>query len=98
MYKQIPQEFTAAGDAYTPWYDEIIQDILWKVKCIDDTPLHENSIEEAFYHPWDYLHSCALISTVINDQKFLFCKKLVTFATLHITPSGISQGNIISLV
>ena len=37
LYKQIPQGLIAAGDVYTRQYDEIIKDIPWKVKFVDDT-------------------------------------------------------------
>ena len=48
MNKCIPQGFIAAGDLYTRQYGEIIKDILRKVKCVDDTLLYDNSIEQAF--------------------------------------------------
>ena len=93
MYKRIPQGFIAAGDIYTRQYDEIIKDIPQKVKCVDDTLLYDNSIEQAFYHTWDYLYLCTSNSIVINNQKFKFCKKTVTFAGLNITPSGITPSS-----
>ena len=70
MYKHIPQGFMAAGDIYTKRYDEIIKDILQKVKCVDDTLLYNNSIEQAFCHFSDYLYLCASNGIVINNQKF----------------------------
>ena len=93
MYKRIPQGFIAAGDIYTRQYDEIIKDIPQKVKCVDDTLLYDNSIEQAFYHTWDYLYLCTSNSIIINNQKFKFCKKTVTFAGLNITPSGITPSS-----
>ena len=54
-YLRLPQGYVAAGDAYTRRYDEVIRDVKNKVKCIDDTLLYDNSIEESYHHTWQYL-------------------------------------------
>ena len=45
----------SAGDAYIHRYDEIINNVPRKVKVVDDTLLYDSSIEESFYHVFDYL-------------------------------------------
>ena len=46
-YRVAPQGFIASGDAYTQRFDSIITDFPNKVKCVDDTLMWSNNIEEA---------------------------------------------------
>ena len=71
MYLRMPQGFFAAGDAYTRRYDEIIERVERKVKIVDDTLLYDSSIEQAFYHVWDYLTICANNGVVEQGGKML---------------------------
>ena len=87
--KRLPQGFSAAQDAYTRRYDDIIKDVPDKVKCIDDTLLYSQDIESSFYAVFDYLTICAQNGITINQTKFQFCQDTVTFAGLKITPDGI---------
>ena len=92
MYLRMPQGFFAAGDAYTRRYDEIIERVERKVKIVDDTLLYDSSIEQAFYHVWDYLTICANNGVVVNAKKFRFCQDTVDFAGLTITPTGVTPS------
>ena len=65
---------------------------LGKVKCVDDTLLYDNSIEEAFFHTFDYLATCAKHGIILNVSKFEFCKKEVTFAGFQLTSEGIKPA------
>ena len=76
----MPQRFLAAGDAHTHRYDEVMKDVPRKVKCVDDTLLYDSSIQESFYHTWDFLTLCAEKGIVINADKFQFCRDTATFA------------------
>ena len=87
---RVPQGWIAAGDVYTRRYDEIIEPIPRKLKIVDDTLLYDSSIEEAFYHVWDYLSTCATNGIRLNVEKFQFCSRTVTFAGLNITDTGIT--------
>ena len=51
----MPQGLTTGGDAYVHRYDNIIYDILRKVKVIDHAWLYDSPIEEAFYHMFDHM-------------------------------------------
>ena len=82
IYLRMPQRFLAVGDAYTHRYYEVIKDLPRKVKCVDDTLLYDSSIEESFYHTWDFLTLCAEKGIVINADKFQFCRDTATFAGL----------------
>ena len=43
-YKNMPQGFLAAGDAYTARYDDITKDFVRKEQCVDDTLLYDETI------------------------------------------------------
>ena len=92
MYLRMPQGSLASGDAYTRRYDEVIKDIPRKVKIMDDTMLYDPSIEESFYHTFDFLLHCAKNGIVLNRDKFQFCQDTVQFGGLQITPSGVTPS------
>ena len=89
VYLRLSQGYLAAGDAYTRRFDEIISNIPQKVKVVDDCLLYDQSIEESFYHAWDFLTVCAENGIVLNVEKFQFCQDSVEFAGLQITKTGI---------
>lgn len=77
MYLRTPQGYLASGDAYTRRYDDIINHIKRKVKCVDDTLLYDKTTKQYFYHTWDYLTILANNGIVANASKFQFCKETV---------------------
>ena len=89
---RVPAGLVDSGDKYTSRYDAIIQNVPRKVKCVDDTLLYDTTIEEAFYHTFDYLITCASNGIVLNASKFQFCEKEVNFAGFRITPTGIKPS------
>jgi len=92
MYKRMPQGFSAAGDAYTRRSDEILEPIKSKVKIVDDTLIYDDTVEEHFYHVWDFLTVCATHGIVVNKKKFRFCRDTIDFAGLTITPEGVAPS------
>ena len=98
MYLQLPKGFITAGDAYTH-YDNIIKDVPYKAKIIDDTLLYDMTIEDSSYHTWDFLAVCAEKGIVINEKKSKFCRNTIDFAGLKITTYGVSPSdNILSAI
>ena len=91
-YTRMPQGFIAAGDAYTSRYDAIIDGVLRKVKIVDDVLLHDSSIEQAFYHTFDYLTLVYQKGVVLNINKFVFCEIDVEFAGLSLTSKGVAPS------
>ena len=79
-YKTTPQGYLAAGDAYTERFDKIIADVKNKTKCVDDTVLWSNSIEESFHQTCKFLTLCSKNGIVFNLKKFQFCQDEVEFA------------------
>ena len=89
----MPAGLVDSGDKYTSRYDQIIQKIPRKVKCVDDTLLYDTDITSAFFHTFDYLRTCALHGVVLNASKFIFCQKEITFAGFRITTTGIKPSD-----
>ena len=91
--KRAPQGFFSSGDGYSKRYDYIIKDVPRCFKIVDDSLLHDSTIEEAYWHTWDYLMLCAKNGIVINLSKFQFCQKTVNFAGLKLTTSGVAPSD-----
>ena len=93
MYTRMPQGFIAAGDAYTSRYDQIIAEVVRKVKIVDDVLLYDFDIEKAFFHVFDFLCLAHQNGVVLNIIKFQFCQMDVQFAGLTITSKGVVPSN-----
>ena len=87
-YKRAPQGFHASGDAYTHRFDNITQGFKRVKRCVDDSILWDDSIEESFWHTYEYLKTCSDNGIVFNPEKFHFAKKSCEFAGFQITPDG----------
>ncbi|KAK3888979.1 hypothetical protein Pcinc_006984 [Petrolisthes cinctipes] len=83
-YRRTPMGHCAAPDAYTRRFDEAIEDIQRKFKCVDDTLLFDNSVEEAFWHTYDFLETCARKGVTLKPEKFKFCRRQVDFVGFHV--------------
>ena len=78
-YRSLPQGFLAAGDGYTARYDLITRDFDDYERCIDDTVLWSDSIEECFNQTCKYLSLCSGAGILFSEKKFQFCSKNVEF-------------------
>lgn len=88
-YRVAPQGYIASGDSYTRRFDEIAMDIPRKTKCVDDTLLWSDTIEEAFHQAAEWLDLCGRNGITLNPNKFVFAKETVTFAGFQITPTTV---------
>ena len=91
-YRVAPQGYLASGDGYTCRFDEIIMDFPQKTKCVDDTLLWTNSIEEAFFNTVKFLDLCGRNGIVLNPTKFVFAQPTVDFAGFQITPTSVKPS------
>ena len=78
-YLRTPMGHCSASDAYTKRYDDAVVDIERKFKCVDDVLLFDHSIEQAFWHCWEYLEACGRAGVTLSPEKFNFCKREVEF-------------------
>ena len=58
-------------------------------KCIDDSALWDDNVEQAFWHVCNYIYLCGNNGMIFNRKKFHFAKDVVDFAGFTITESGI---------
>lgn len=84
QYLRAPQGHISSGDAYVRRFDEIISKVDRKIKIVDDVLLYDFSIEEGFFHTFDFLCLCALNGVTLNPPKFNFSQKRVDFVGFDI--------------
>ena len=88
-YRVCPQGYIASGDAYTRRFDEIAAQFTEKVKCVDDTLLWSNSIENSFHQTARWLETCGNNGITLNPDKFTFASDTVEFAGFEISNSKV---------
>ena len=86
-YKTAPQGYIASGDGYTRRYDEIVSDVPDKTKCVDDTLLWSDTLEDSFFHTVRWLDICGRNGIILNPgpEKFQFGQDEVEFAGFDVT-------------
>ena len=84
-----PQGFHGSGDGYTKRTDDIIANFPRKRKCIDDSLLHDPSIEQAFWHAIDYIILCNKNGITFTGEKFVFGEEELDFAGFTVTMDGV---------
>ena len=88
-YRKAPMGYLAAGDAYTERFDKIITDVKNKTKCVDDTVLWAQTIQESFHQTCSFLSLCSQNGIVFNQKKFQFCRDEVEFAGFMISSDSV---------
>lgn len=75
----------ASGDGYSRRYDEVVAHIGNKTKCVDDTLLWADTIEESYFQVIQWLDVCGRNGIILNPEKFVFSAPMVEFAGFTIT-------------
>ncbi|XP_066969139.1 uncharacterized protein [Macrobrachium rosenbergii] len=86
QYRRTPMGHCSASDAYTRRFDDAIEEVPRKFKCVDDTLLYDSSVEGAFWYVYDFLAVCASKGITLKPEKFKFCKKEVEFVGFDVAP------------
>ena len=84
-----PQGFVGSGDGYTDRYDRIILDTPRKTKCVDDTALWDDEIEEHWWRIIDHLDLLGQSGVVLNPEKLQFCQRSIDFAGFRVTETEV---------
>ena len=92
-YRTAPQGFLAAGDAYTARYDSIIAGFNNVKKCIDDSILWAENLEQIFHHTCSYISHCASAGISFNSSKFVFGAEEVEFLGFQLTKDSVKPTN-----
>ena len=79
QYRRTPMGHCSASDAYTRRFDDAIEGVPRKFKCVDDTLLYDSSVEESFWHVYDFLSICSSKGITLKPEKFKFCRREVEF-------------------
>ena len=88
-YRVAPQGYIASGDGYSRRFDEIVSHVPNKTKCIDDTLLWSDTLEESFFQAVEWLDICGRHGIILNPDKFVFGEDAVTFAGFEITNDNV---------
>ena len=88
-YKTAPQGYIASGDAYSRRFDEIVSHIPNMTKCIDDTLLWSDTLQDSFYQAVEWLDICGRHGITLNPDKFKFGCYTVEFAGFEITQNSV---------
>jgi len=83
------QGFLASEDGYTRRFDEIIQDVPRKTKCVDDTAIWDEDLEQHWWRTLDLLELLGRHGIVLNPKKFQFAQQEVEFAGFKISAGEI---------
>ena len=75
-----PTGHCSAQQAFTEGFDNGGADVPRKLKCVDDTLLHDRSITDAFWHTYQFLSICRENGVTLRFDKFRFYGKSVTLA------------------
>ncbi|MEL6802297.1 MAG: reverse transcriptase domain-containing protein, partial [Bacteroidota bacterium] len=93
QYKVAPQGYIASGDGYCRRFDEIVAHIPDKTKCIDDTLLWADSVEQCFAQAVTWLDICGRNGFILNPDKFVFAQSSVDFAGFTITNDSVKPSS-----
>ena len=88
-YCVAPQGYLASGDGYTHRYDQILAEIPRKTKCVDDTAIWDDDLEQHWWRMMDYLELHGREGIVLNPKKFQFAQKDIDFAGFRITDNDV---------
>ena len=89
-YQMALQGFLASGDGYARRFDEIIADVERKTKCVDDTLMWDNSLEEHWWRMLDFLELLGSNKIILNKKTFQF-SRTVNFTGFTITENKIKS-------
>ena len=88
-YKVAPQGSAVSGDAYARRYDEIIEDVERKTKCVDDTALWDSDLEEHWWRMINFVELVGRNGVVLNFEKFQFAHRDIEFAGFQISDTTV---------
>ena len=88
-YCRAPQGFLSSGDSYNRRFDAILSDFERKERCVDDTVIYDENLEDHWWRTIDFLKTVGDAGIVLNPDKFQFAKREVDFAGFRITDSSI---------
>ena len=59
-----------SGDSYSRWYDKVVEDVGNKTKCVDNTLLWADTIEESYFQAIQRLIVCDHVTSLTSGPGF----------------------------
>ena len=87
-----PQGHLVSGDGFNERYEAITSEFKRKERCVDDTVMWADNIEDSFFQACQYLDLCARNGIILNPEKFQFCQDVVNFAGLQVTATNVKPS------
>ena len=88
-----PQGYVSSGDGYTRRYDEIVAATGLShdsyTKCIADTLIWGDAIEEVFWRTVEWLEMYGRHGITLNSEKFALAQQTVEFVGFEITSDSV---------
>ena len=91
-YRTTPQGFLAAQDAYNHRFDLVVRDFQNKKRCVDDTLIWADTIEEMFHQTCQYLTLTGAAGIIMNPEKFNFAKRRIEFIGFELSETGVEPS------
>ena len=88
-YCVAPQGSTISGDAYARRYDEVIAGFERKTKCVDDTAMWDDDLEQHWWRMIDFIEHVGRNGVILNFSKLQFAQREIDFAGFHITETTV---------
>ena len=79
-------------DGYNHRFDLVTRDFKNQKRCVDDSILWGESIEENFMKTCQYLSITGSAGLIMNPDKFVFCKRKLEFLGFELTEDGVEPG------
>ena len=92
-YKVAPKGFLATGDAYRARFDKIVAEVEDHNKCVDDTCMWTDSLEENFLETCHFLTLYSNAGIIFNKKKFQFAQEEVDYVGLNITMDSVKPSD-----
>ena len=91
-YIRAPQGYLSSGDGYCRRFDQITSHMENLRKCVDDSLLFDQSIEDHWWNVIEFIEVCGNNGIVLNREKFQFSLPSVDFAGFRITPDAVEPS------
>ena len=88
-YKAAPQGHMVSGDGFNERYSAITSSFKNVERCVDDSIMWADNIQDSFTQVCEYLDLCARNGIILNPKKFQFCQDVADFAGLQITNTSV---------
>ena len=84
-YVRAPQGFLSSGDGYNRRFDELVQELERKVRCVDDLCHYDKNLPDHWWRTIEILELLGNAGMVLNPEKFQFSQKTVEFAGFRVS-------------